>query len=103
MNRSSVFLVFSALMPLVCGCLNSPVPGPQNPPSLNLVKNKLDVSVAPPAGVAMPAQVKTALGSVNVASGAAAATPIFDEGPQFAMATDAAGNVQLMGFVGPGA
>jgi len=103
MNRSTFLVLLSAITPLLCGCPNSPVPGSQNPPSLNLVKNKLDVSVVAPAGMPMPAQVKTSLGTVAVAGGGAPATPIFNEGPQFATATDVAGHVQLMGFVGSGA
>jgi len=106
MNRATHLLLLSLVSMLPCGCNLFPLAGPSGPPSppgLNLVENKLNVSVVAPAGLAMPTQVRTSLGAVGVTGGAAPATPIFNHGPQFAIATDAAGNAQLMGFVGTGA
>lgn len=102
MKRAIQPILLSAGSLLLCGCFGPPPggPGPSNPSGPNLVKNLVDISVAAPAGLATPTQVKTSLGTVAVSGGAASSTPIFNDGPQFATATDAAGNVQLMGFVG---
>jgi len=94
----------------LCGCNPIPVTpdlsdpdGTPEPAIPTLIMNTLDVSVVPPAGLPMPTKVNTVLGSADVATGIAPQTPIFDEGPQFAMAANDAGDPHLLGFVGPGA
>lgn len=102
MIRMSFAAILGALAAATCGCNLLPGAPTVDPPKLELVKRTLDVTVVAPPGLPPPATIKTGLGSVSIVNGVGTQTPIFEGGPQFAVATDAAGNIQLIGFVGPG-
>ncbi len=103
MTRRIIVAILTVAFTTTCGCNLFPAsPAPQSP-RLELVKTTLDVSVAMPAGGPVPSTVRTSVGTVEISNGVAPQTPLFEGGPQFAMVSDAAGNAQLLGFVGPGA
>lgn len=101
MTRSARRTLPWLVVPFLCNCNGLPIGGQPSTPVLNLTPRSMNVTVAPPTGLAMPAIVRTSLGKTDVASGAANSTRIFNDGPQFAMATDAVGNPQLLGFIAP--